>query len=64
MEKLKVNLSLDGSENEFVEMKKTLYKEHSDVIEQLKAINVSDEIIDKNIAKIFDYAIDKKYCQN
>lgn len=64
MEKLKVNLSLDGSENEFVEMKKTLYKEHEDVIEQLKAINVSDEIIDKNIAKIFDYAIDKKYCQN
>lgn len=64
MEKLKINLAIGSVENELLQIKEKVYKEHSDIVDKLKSFNVSDEIIDKYIVKILDHAESEKYCKN
>lgn len=62
MERLKIDLSIGNSDNDLSKMKDELYKKHYDIIALLKSFNVSDEIIDKYLVKIYDHALNQSYC--
>lgn len=63
MEKIKIDLNI----NDDVEFEQQMLKEfydHQEAVKYVKKLGVSDETIKKEIAKIYNFLLDFKYCEN
>ena len=63
MEKIKINLEIKEDPDFFLKMKREIEKS-TETIRLLNELKVPQEVIERNIAKIYHYVIDLNYCKN
>ena len=63
MEKLKVTEYEEYSDQKMIDDMKKYFLQSATSVKYIKDLGISDEEIDDNISKIFEFAFDVEYCK-